>query len=83
MIHSLIGEKTFEKAKKLETVKKKSLIKNQTEFSEIKQSIKINQNTKRKEKTEREGTLIDGFDKGLDVALSAKNERGLRDGGRR
>ena len=82
-IHSLIGEKTFEKAKKLETVKKKSLIKNQTEFSEIKQSIKINQNTKRKEKTEREGTLIDGFDKGLDVALSAKNKRGLRDGGRR
>lgn len=83
MIHSLIGEKTFEKAKKLETVKKKSLIKNQTEFSEIKQSIKINQNPKRKGKTEREGTLIDGFDKGLDVALSAKNKRGLRDGGRR
>ena len=42
IIHSFIGEKTFGKAKKLETVKK-SLIKNQTEFSEIKQSIKINQ----------------------------------------
>ena len=27
--------------------------------------------------------MIDGFDKGLDVALSAKNKRGLRDGGRR
>lgn len=79
-MHSLIGEKTFEKAKKLETVKKKKKI-----IKKIRQnSRKLNRawkSIKPKRQREREGTLIDGFDKGLDVALSAKNERGLRDGG--